>query len=69
MKFKLFLALILIYSCANTNTNNSLKKISHNSQGFAYIYTNDDFINKNVSKNFDNTTMQISSNYVKEEYC
>ena len=65
MKFKLFLALILIYSCANTNTNNSLKKISHNSQGFAYIYTNDEFINKNVSKKFDNTTMQISSNYVK----
>ena len=65
MKFKLFLALILIYSCANTNTNYSLKKTSHNSHGFAYIYTNDDFINKNVSKKFDNTTMQISSNYVK----
>ena len=65
MKFKLFLALILIYSCANTNTNYSLKKTSHNSQGFAYIYTNDEFINKNVSKKFDNTTMQISSNYVK----
>ena len=61
----IFLALILIYSCANTNTNYSLKKTSHNSHGFAYIYTNDDFINKNVSKKFDNTTMQISSNYVK----
>ena len=48
MKFKLFLALILIYSCANTNTNYSLKKTSHNSHGFAYIYTNDDFIKRGV---------------------
>ncbi len=65
MKFKLFLILILFYSCASTSTNYKLKKISHNSLGFAYIYSNDEFINKNVSKKFDNTTMQISSNYVK----
>ena len=65
MKFKLFLAFILFYSCASTSTNYNLKKISHNSLGFAYIYSNDEFTNKNVSKKFDNTIMQISSNYVK----
>ena len=65
MKFKIFIILILTYSCANNSINYNSKKISHSSKGFAYIYTDEDFENKNVSRRFDNELMQLSSNYVR----
>ena len=59
MKFKIFLILVLIYSCAPHHNTINLKK-PYNAKGFAYIYNDFDFKEKNISSKMNNEILQIS---------
>ena len=64
MKFKLILLLLLVISCANTNT---AKKIDpYSSSGFALIYNEDDFIKKIISGKLDNSKLEIGHNIINK---
>ena len=64
MKFKLILLLVFVTSCAGSvNKLNSITPF--NSLGFAYIYNDYDYINKEIKKKFDNSSYQISHNRLK----
>ena len=64
MKFSFLFLLIFFTSCANYNSNYSAKK-SFYSQGFAYVYDENDFKNKIVSKRFKNENLEISHSFLK----
>tara|TARA_B100001996_G_scaffold382660_1_gene375127 strand:- start:3447 stop:4181 length:735 start_codon:yes stop_codon:yes gene_type:complete len=64
MKYKILLFFILTASCsAELNKQNA--RSSYFSSGFAYIYEENDFYNKIVTKKFDNSTFQISHDKLK----
>ena len=64
MRFNLFfILLILLSSCTNNSVN--LKKNSYSSSGFGYIYSENDYKDKVVSKKFDNSKFLISHNLLK----
>ena len=65
MKYKLFIIIILLYSCTSISTN-SYKKNSLNSEGFAYIYNNADYKNGLISKQINNDKVLIGHNYLKK---
>ncbi len=64
MKYKLSILFLLLTSCTQTYTNLDAKK-SFNSKGFAYIYNDNDFINKVIKKKLDNNLLQIAHNKLK----
>ena len=49
MKFKLIILFIILTSCAQTYTSSKQKK-PFVSKGFAYIYNEEDYINKVIKK-------------------
>jgi rare lipoprotein A (peptidoglycan hydrolase) len=51
-------------SCVPDNSNVNLKK-PFTSKGFAYIYEDEDFLNKVISKKLDNDSMQIAHNKLR----
>ena len=53
MKYKLIVLLLFLTSCAQNYSSLDLKK-SFNSKGFAYIYNEEDFVNKVIDKFFKN---------------
>jgi len=59
MKFKLIIIFFLILSCAQNNYS-SKTKTSYNSKGFAYIYNEIDFNEKNIKKKLDNNFLQVA---------
>jgi hypothetical protein len=63
MKYKLFFFFI-IFSCTTYN-NNLSKKENYTAKGFAYIYNENDYIEKAISAKMDNNIMQISHQYLK----
>ena len=64
MKFKLLIIFILYLSCApNMSTVN--QKQLYSAKGFAYIYNDIDFDNKNISGKLNNELLQISHQNLK----
>ena len=61
MKFKIIVIFLFIISCSQ-NYNKSNLKISFNTKGFALIYNDEDFINKKIISQLDNTKLQIAHN-------
>jgi hypothetical protein len=53
MKFKLIALFFLLTYCTTYSATN--QKVLYNSKGFAYIYSDDDYIDKIINKKFDNT--------------
>ena len=51
-------------SCTQNYSKSQLNK-TFNSKGFAYIYSEEDFINKVIKKKLDNNSLQIAHNKLK----
>ncbi len=65
MKYKiLILILFLFTSCVQNNSNLNLNQ-TFASKGFAYVYNKEDFINKLISKELDNNSLQIAHNKLR----
>ena len=61
MKYKLIILFLFLISCAQNYSKSELKK-PFNSKGFAYIYNQEDFINKTIKKKLDENSLQIAHN-------
>ena len=59
MKYKLIIIFLFLISCAQNYSKSELKK-PFNSKGFAYIYNQEDFINKIIKKKLDENSLQIA---------
>ena len=64
MKYKLIILLLFLTSCAQNYNKSKLNK-PFNSKGFAYIYNDEDFINKVIKKQLDNNSLQIAHNKLR----
>ena len=65
MKFNIILFIfIFLSSCANYSTNN-ITKLTYSSKGFAYVYTEDDYIKKITTKKFNNELSVFGSSNLK----
>jgi uncharacterized membrane-anchored protein len=64
MKFRSLLFLIFIFSCSSNYTKLDNRK-PYNSTGIAYIYNEQDFINKVIKKKINNEVLQISHKDLK----
>ncbi len=60
MKFRIFVLIFLVASCAQGNFSNSKSKNFFSSKGLAYIYNYKDFENKIIKQKLDNDILQIS---------
>ncbi len=58
MKFNLVFIFLILISCTQYQTAYKEKQ-TYNSKGLAYIYTNQDFINKQINKKFDSALFQV----------
>ena len=65
MKFKLLFFFIFLVSCT-TNYTKTQNKIPYNSKGFAYIYNENDFMNKSIKGKLDNSKLQVAHNKLKQ---
>ena len=63
MKYKLIILLFLT-SCAQNYSKLELNE-PFTSKGFAYIYNDEDFINKVIKKKLDNNSLQVAHNKLK----
>ena len=63
MKFKL-LIFFFIFSCTS-HTNYFTNKENYSAKGFAYIYNENDYVEKAIGAKMDNNIMQISHQYLK----
>tara|TARA_Y100000768_G_scaffold349311_1_gene298784 strand:+ start:1436 stop:2173 length:738 start_codon:yes stop_codon:yes gene_type:complete len=59
MKYKIVIALFVLYSCTIHNTKID-NRTPYNSKGFAYIYNDEDFKNNIIKGKLDNSLMQVS---------
>ena len=65
MKFNLVLLItILLSSCMSTHSSKILKE-SYSSKGFSIIYNEKDYIEKNITKKFDNSKEMIGHNFLR----
>ena len=64
MKYKLIILFLLLASCAQNYSKSELNK-PFNSKGFAYIYNEEDFVNKVIKKKLDNNSLQIAHNKLR----
>ena len=64
MKFNLFIIFLFTISCS-TQINNNFKKSSYTSSGFAYVYNDNDFSNRIVSKKFDSMDLLLGHNRLR----
>ncbi len=63
MKYKLIILLFLT-SCAQNYSKLELNQ-PFNSKGFAYIYSDEDFINKVIKRKLDNNSLQVAHSKLK----
>ena len=59
MKYKLIVLFLFLMSCAQNYSKSELKK-PFNSKGFAYIYNQEDFIDKIIKRKLDENSLQIA---------
>ena len=59
MNYKLIILFLFLTSCAQSYGKQELNK-PFNSKGFAYIYNEEDFINKVIKKKLDLNSLQIA---------
>ena len=59
MRYKFFLILLILTSCSSNYTKFENREV-YNSKGFAYIYNEEDFLNKKIKSKLDNSKLQVS---------
>ena len=59
MRYKFFLILLILTSCSSNYTKFENREV-YNSKGFAYIYNEEDFLNKTIKSKLDNSKLQVS---------
>jgi len=64
MNYRYLLIFFFLFSCTNSVSKPNVKK-TFVSKGFAYIYSDEDFNNKNISKKMNNNLMQVSHNKLR----
>jgi len=64
MKYKFIVFFLLTLSCS-AGLNKNLAKSSYSSSGFAYLYNEEDYLRKIVSKKFKNEEFSIGHNHLK----
>ena len=64
MKYKILILFFLLYSCASLSPTNKNQKL-FSSKGFAYIYSEDDYLNKIIKKKFNNNEFFASHPSIK----
>ena len=64
MNYRYLFILFFLFSCTNSVSKLNIKK-TFVSKGFAYIYSDEDFDNKTISKKMNNNLMQVSHNRLK----
>ena len=64
MKYKLIILFLLLTSCVQYYSKLELNR-SFNSKGFAYIYNDEDFLNKAIKGKLDNNSLQIAHNKLR----
>ena len=64
MKYKIISLFLILVSCTTNYSSSNFKK-SFNSKGFAYIYNEEDFSKKIITKKLDNSLYQIAHNKLK----
>ena len=64
MKYKIIVLFLFLISCAQNYSKSELNK-PFSSKGFAYIYNEEDFVNKVIKQKLDNNFLQIAHNRLK----
>ena len=64
MKFKICFVFFFIISCSNSISNSTNKK-TYSTSGFAYIFTEEDFLNKFTKKKFETNKLLIGHDKLK----
>ncbi len=64
MKYNLIILFFFLISCTQNYSKSQLNK-TFNSKGFAYIYSDEDFINKVIKKKLDKNSLQIAHNKLR----
>ena len=64
MKYKLIILLFFLTSCTQNYSKSELRK-PFSSKGFAYIYNDEDFLNKVIKRKLDNNLLQIAHNKLR----
>ena len=64
MKFKFIFLFLFIYSCSSTYTKIDNRK-PYNTKGFAYIYNEQDYLNKIIKGKLNNEELQISHYFLR----
>ena len=64
MKYKLIVLLFFLTSCTQNYSKSELRK-PFSSKGFAYIYNDEDFLNKVIKRKLDNNLLQIAHNRLR----
>ena len=64
MKYNLIILFFFLISCTQNYSKSQLNK-TFNSKGFAYIYSEEDFINKVIKKKLDKNSLQIAHNKLR----
>ena len=64
MKFKFIFLFLFVYSCSSTYTKIDNRK-PYNTKGFAYIYNEQDYLNKIIKGKLNNEELQISHYFLR----
>ncbi len=64
MKYKIIILIFFLTSCAQNYSKTNLNQ-PFISKGFAYIYNDEDFIDKIIKKKLDNNSLQIAHNKLR----
>ena len=64
MKYKIIVLFLLLISCAQNYSKSELNK-PFNAKGFAYIYNEEDFINKAIKIKLNKDSLQIAHNKLR----
>ena len=64
MKYKTIFFILLLSSCSQNISKNNLSN-TYYSKGFAYIYNEQDYLDKKISKRLNNELLEISNNKLR----
>ncbi len=64
MKYKIIILIFFLTSCAQNYSKTNLNQ-PFISKGFAYIYNDEDFVDKIIKKKLDNNSLQIAHNKLR----